>query len=137
MMPISTGVRDVVPSPLLAKGAYFLFENPGAARLLIKLPIGFRDGRRRHDTVRIEVVERSLTFALANPLAYPGGVHARIDDQMGDVDVLWPQFTGCGLRHRAQAELGTCERCVADPATKARRRSGKEDAASAMWQHAA
>src|SRR5262249_51060938 len=114
-----------------------LLEHPGAARLLIDLPIRLGNGCRRHQAVWIEVIENGLSFALPNTLAYPRSVHARIDDQMGDVDVLWPQFTGCGLRHRAQAEFGACKRCVTRPTAKASRRSSKEDAASAVWQHAA
>ena len=45
--------RKQLPLPLLAEGAYFQFERPGAARLLIKQPIGFRHRGRRHKQIGI------------------------------------------------------------------------------------
>src|SRR5262245_21552129 len=123
------------PSPFLAKWTYFLFEHPGVARLLIELPIGLGDRCRRHQAVRIEVVECGLAFALPDALAHPRGVHAGIDNEMGDVDILGPKLAGSGLRHRAQTELGAGKGRVTNAAAKARRRSGKEDAAAAAWHH--
>src|SRR5246127_65856 len=75
-------------SPLLAEGADFQFKGPGAPGLLVKLPIGFGDRRRRHQEIR--VVERIRPQRFQSPLADPFGVDAGIDDEMRDVDVLWP-----------------------------------------------
>src|SRR6202043_4297573 len=67
--------------PLLAKGAYFQLERPGTARLLIKLPVGFRDRQRRHQQIR--VVERVRSQRLDPTLTHPFGVDAGIDDEVG------------------------------------------------------
>src|SRR5882762_7137872 len=75
-----------LPLPFFAERADFQFEGPGALRLLIKLPVGFRDRGRRHQQVRIVECIRSQRFD--PPLAYPFGVDAGIDDEMGDVNVF-------------------------------------------------
>src|SRR5258705_11179892 len=93
-----------LPLPLLAKRAYFQFKRPGALRLLIELPVGFRDRRRRHQ--EIGVVEGIRPQSLDPPLAHPFGVDAGVDDEMGDVDVLRTQFACRGCRDRAEDELG-------------------------------
>jgi hypothetical protein len=41
------------PLPLLAEGSDFQLERPGAAWLLIELPVGFRDRRRRHQEIGV------------------------------------------------------------------------------------
>src|ERR1700691_990091 len=89
--------------PLFAERAYFQFESPGAARLLVKLPIGSRDGSRRHQQIRI--VERFLAPELFAPLAHPGGIDARVDDQVSHVDVLGAEFARHRLRHGPKSEL--------------------------------
>src|SRR3981189_1680011 len=89
--------------PFLAERANFQLKGPGAARLLVELPIGRGDRRRRHQQVRI--VERFLAPELFAAFAHPGGIYAGIDDQMGDMDVLWPEFTRHRLRHRAKPEF--------------------------------
>ena len=43
-------------SPFFAERANFLFEDPGAARLAVKLPVGLGDGGRRHQPIRIEIL---------------------------------------------------------------------------------
>src|SRR5215204_5186324 len=96
-----------LPLPLLAEGAYFQLERPGALRLLIELPVGFRDGRRRHQ--EIGIVEGARPQRLDPPLAHPFGIDAGVDDEMGDVDVLRAQFARRCLRNRTQAELGAGE----------------------------
>src|SRR5712671_645143 len=121
------------PLPLLAEWAYFQFESPGAARLLIKLPIGFRDRRRRHQEIRI--VQRIRSQRLDPSLPHPFGVDAGIDDQMSNVDVLRTEFSRGRLCHRAQAELGAGEGRIAGSAAQARRRAGEEDIALAPGQH--
>src|SRR5882672_703651 len=79
-----------LPLPFFAEGTYFQLERPGAARLLIELPVGLRDRRRRHQQVWI--VERARPEGLDPPLAHPFRVDAGIDHEMGDVDVLRAQF---------------------------------------------
>jgi hypothetical protein len=61
-----------------------------------------------------------------DPLAHPGGVDPGVNDQMGDVDVLWAELARRALRHRTQAELGAGEGCIADPAAHAGGGPGKK-----------
>src|SRR5229473_1667446 len=122
-----------LPLPLLAEGAYFQFERPGAARLLIKQPVGFCDRRWRHQ--QIGIIERIRPQRLDPPLTHPFGVDAGIDDEMRNVDVLRPEFARGRLRNGAQAELGAGESRVAGSAAQARGRPGEEDVALAPWQH--
>src|ERR1700750_2903835 len=72
--------------PLLSERADFHFKGPGAARLLVELPIGARHRGRRHQEVRI--VQRLLPPELLGPLAHPGGIDPGVDDEMRDMDVL-------------------------------------------------
>src|ERR1700742_1920530 len=72
--------------PLLAEGTDFQFEGPGALRLLVELPIGARHRSGRHQQIRI--VERARAERLDATLANPFGIHAGIDDEMRDMDVL-------------------------------------------------
>src|SRR5215207_135427 len=124
-----------LPLPLLAEGAYFQLERPGALRLLIELPVGFRDRRRRHQQIRI--VEGARPQRLKPPLAHPFGVDAGIDDEMGDVDVFRTQFACGGLRDRTQAELGAGERGVSGSAAQGRGGTREEDVAFTPRQHQA
>src|SRR6476660_9733817 len=110
-----------LPLPLLTEGAYFQFERPGALRLLVKLPVGFRDRRRRHQ--EIGIVEGARPQRLEPPLPHPFGVDAGIDDQVGDVDVLRAEFARGGLRNGAQAELGAGEGRGSGSAAQGRRRT--------------
>src|SRR5438270_795157 len=105
-------------SPFLAEGAYFHFKRPGAARLLIKLPIGFRDRRWRHQ--QIGIVERVRPQRFDPPLPHPFGVDAGVDDEMGDVNVLRTQFARGRLGHRTESEFGAGERSIARSAAHAR-----------------
>src|SRR6202044_182802 len=106
--------------PLFAERAYLKLESPGAARLLIKLPVGCRDGRGRHQQIRI--VERFLAPELFTPLAHPGGIDAGVDDQVGDMNIFGPEFSRHRLRHGPKAELGAGKR--REPATAPQRRRG-------------
>src|SRR6266851_2011441 len=119
--------------PLFAERADFELKGPGAAWLLVKLPIGRCNRRRRHQQVRI--VERFLAPELLPALAHPGGVDAGIDDQMRDMDVLRPEFARHRLRHRPQAELGAGKGRKAATAAQARGRASEEDVALAPRQH--
>src|SRR5690242_1550142 len=113
------------PLPLLAKWADLELERPGAARLMIELPVGFRDRRRRHQQVWI--IERAWTESFEAPLAHPLGIDAGVDDEMRDVNVLRPQLARRSLGDGPQTELGTGEGCITDSAAQARRRAGEED----------
>src|ERR1700738_4226351 len=93
--------------PLLPERANLEFKRPGAARLLVELPVRRRHRRRRHQQIRI--VQRFLAPELFAAFAHPGGVDAGIDDQMRDMDVLRPEFARHRLRHRAKPEFGAGE----------------------------
>src|SRR5206468_3471289 len=82
-----------LPLPLLAERTNFELERPGALRLLIELPIGFRDRGRRHQ--EIGIVKGVRPQRVDPSLADPFGIDAGIDDEMSDVDVLRTQFA-CG-----------------------------------------
>src|SRR2546423_11038592 len=123
------------PLPLLAERAYFQLERPGATRLLIELPIGFCDRRRRHQEIR--VIEGPRPQCLDPPLTYPLGVDAGINDEMGHVNVLRSEFARGRLCNGPQAELGAGEGRIAAPAAQARSRTGEEDIAFAPGQHQA
>src|ERR1022692_1603678 len=92
-----------LPLPLLAEGSYFQLERPGAAWLLIEQPIGFRDRRWRHQEIRI--VQRTRPQRLDPPLTDPFGVNTGVDDEMGNVDVLWTELARGRLCDGPQAKL--------------------------------
>src|SRR5258708_23876238 len=121
-----------LPLPLLAEGTYFQFERPGAAWLLIELPVGLCDRRRRHQ--EIGIVECTRPEGLDPPLAHPFGIDAGVDDEMGDVDVLRAQLPRGRLCHRAQAELGAGKRRIATAAAQGGGRTGEEDIGLAARQ---
>src|SRR5450755_4152430 len=115
------------PLPLLAKGPYFQLERPGAAWLLIELPVGFRNRRRRHQ--EIGVIEGTRPQRLQPPLTHPFGVDAGVDDEMGNVDVLRAKLARGRLGDGPQAKFGTGEGRIAGSAAQARGRTGEEDIA--------
>src|SRR5215470_6089490 len=119
--------------PLFAERTDFQLEGPGALWLLVELPVGFRDGCRRHQQIRI--IQRVRAQRLDAPLPYPFGIDPGIDDEMGDVDVLRPELARHRLRDRAQAELRAGECRIADTAAQARGGAGEEDVALAARQH--
>src|SRR6516162_5057244 len=124
-------------SPFFRKRSDLALERPGVARLLINLPIGLGNRGRPHQPARIEIGEGRIALALLDPLAHPRGVDAGVDDQMGDVDVLWTELACGGLRDRAKAELGAGKGGIADPAAHAGGSPGEEDVAAAARQHQA
>src|SRR5579859_4867050 len=111
--------------PLLAKGADFELERPGALRLLIELPVGFRDRGGRHQ--KVGVVQRVRPERLQPPLTHPFGVDAGINDEVGDMDILRPELARGRLRHGAQAEFGAGKGRVTDAAAQRRGCAGEED----------
>src|SRR3954453_22189983 len=98
-------------------------RRPGAAWLLIELPIGVGDRFRIHQALGIEIGERLFAFICLDAFANPLRVDAGIDDEMGDMEVLRPKLARRGLCHSTQAELGAGECREADAAAQARRRA--------------
>src|SRR5262245_47314694 len=131
--PVTARAPSYQLLPLLAEGADFQLERPGALRLLVELPVGVCDRCRRHQEVR--VVECIRAKRLDATLPYPFGIDAGVDDEVRDVDVLRPQLARYRLRHRAQAELGTGKGCKAAAAAQRRSRTGEEDVATTPRQH--
>src|SRR5262245_1381437 len=119
--------------PLFAERADFELEGPGALRLLIELPIGFRDGRRRHQ--QIWIIQRVRPQRFDASLPYPFGIDPGIDDEMGDMDVLRPELARHRLRDRPQAELRAGECRIADAAAQACGGAGEEDVAPTARDH--
>src|SRR6266480_8081621 len=97
--PAMTNERGL---PLFPERADFKLERPGAARLLVKLPVGGGDRRRGHQ--QIGIIKRLLAPHLLAALAHPCRVDAGIDDQMRDVDVFGSELARHRLRYRAQSE---------------------------------
>src|SRR5712692_11240388 len=117
-------------SPFLPKRTDLVLEGPRIARLLVQLPIRLGDRGRRHESGGIKVLERIFPLSLLDPLAHPSGIHSGIDDEMRDVDILWPEFPRHTLGHGAQAEFRTGEGCVPDAATQAGGGTSEEDASA-------
>src|SRR4051812_8816699 len=123
----------VMVLPLLAERANLQLKRPGAARLLVELPVGCGDRGRRHQ--QIGTIECFLAPELLAALAYPSGVDAGIDNQMRDMDVLWAQFARHRLRYRAQSELGAGKGGKAAAAAQGRGSTREEDIALAARDH--
>src|SRR5258708_16335646 len=114
--PTMTNERGL---PLFSERADFKLERPGAARLLVKLPVGRGNRGRRHQ--QIGIIKRFPAPHLLAALAHPCGVDAGIDDQVRDVDVLRSELARHRLRHRAQSEFRAGEgRITAAPPHGAR-----------------
>src|SRR6266404_371812 len=126
--PAMTNERGL---PLFPERADFKLERPGAARLLVKLPVGGGDRRRGHQ--QIGIVKRFPAPHLLAALAHPSGVDAGIDDQVRDVDVLRSELARHRLRHRAQAEFRRGKGGKAGAAAQACGGAGEEDVALAVW----
>jgi hypothetical protein len=124
-------------SPFLRKGPDLAFERPGVARLLINLPVGLGDRFRPHQPARIEVGKGRLALPLLDPLAHPRGIDPGVNDQMGDVDILWTEFARRTLRHRAQAEFGAGKGSIADTAAHPGGGASEENVAPTARQHQA
>src|SRR5258705_12154890 len=119
--------------PLFPERADFQFKCPGAARLLVKLPVGRRNRRRRHQQVR--VIKRLLTPEPLATRAHPGGVDAGIDDQVRDVDVFGSELARHRLRHRAQSKFGAGEGRITAAAAQGGGGAGEEYIALAARHH--
>src|SRR5258708_37794095 len=119
--------------PLFPERADFKLEGPGAAGLLVKLPVSGCDRGRRHQ--QIGIVERFLAPHLLAALAHPCGIDAGIDDQMRDMDVLRSELACHRLRHRAQSEFRAGERRITAAATQGGGGGGEGDVALAARQH--
>src|SRR4249920_420784 len=98
----SLSMRHVLP--FLPERANFKLEGPGAAWLLVKLPVRGGDRCRRHQQIRI--LKRLLAPELLPALAHPGRIDAGIDDQVRDMNVFWAEFPRHRLGHGAEAEFG-------------------------------
>src|SRR6266436_9871461 len=122
--PAMTNERGL---PLFPERADFKLERPGAARLLVKLPVGRGNRGRRHQQVGI--IKRLLAPHLLAALAHPGGVDAGIDDQMRDMDVLGSELARHRLRHRAQSEFRAGEGRITAAAAQGGGSAGEKDAA--------
>src|SRR5262245_35163313 len=124
-------------SPLLAGGTDRELERPRVGWLLVAVPVRLRHRVAPHQPAGREVGERRVPRALPDPLADPGGVYARIDDEVGDVDVLRTELPGRALRERPQAELRAGEGRVPDAPAEAGGGTGEEDASALARQHEA
>src|SRR3954447_431628 len=120
-------------SPFFAERPNFKLKSPGAARLLVELPVGGRDRGGRHQQIR--VVERFIAPHLSAALPHPFGIDAGIDDQMRHMDVLGAQLAGHRLGHRAKTKLRAGERRITTAAAQGSRRAGEENVAFAARQH--
>src|SRR5713226_4547154 len=124
-----------LPLPLLAERPNFVFEGPGVARLLIELPIGFRDRRRAHQAIGIEILDRLRALPANDELAHPFGIDTGVDHQMGDMDVLGTKLARGGLRDRPQSEFRAGESRKTRATTHARGGAREEDVALAAGKH--
>src|SRR5271154_2022899 len=124
-------------SPFLSEGADLLLECPRVARLLVKLPIRLGHRDRPHESRRVEVLHRLFAFPFLDSLAHPGGIDARIYDEMSDVNVLRAKLPCGALRNGAQAEFRGRECRVSDTAAHAGSRPGEEDRSAAAREHQA
>src|SRR5258705_219900 len=128
--PTMTNERGL---PLFSERADFKLERPGAAGLLVELPVRGGDRRRRHQ--QIGIIKRFPAPHLLAALAHPCGVDAGIDDQVRDVDVLRSELAPHRLRHRAQSEFRAGEGRITAAATQGGGSTGEKDVALAARQH--
>src|SRR5208282_540902 len=124
-------------SPFFSERTDFLLKGPGVAGLLVELPIGLGDGGRPHEAGDIEVLHRLVALSFPYSIAYPGSVHARVDYEMCDVDILRPEFARGALRNCAQAEFRGGECRVSDPAAQAGGRACEENCSAPARDHQA
>src|SRR5690242_3199098 len=96
----------------------------------MELPISFGHGLGTHQPSWRQILDCGVTLPLADTVAHPRGIDARIDHQMCDVDILRPELARGALRDGAKTELGACECRIAHAASKTCGRTGKEDRAA-------
>src|SRR6266851_5574414 len=124
-------------SPLFTKRTDLQLESPGVARLLVELPIRFRNRSGPHEPARIEVLQTLFPHSLPDPIPHPCGIHSSIDDEMRDMNVVRTELSGGALSNRPQAEFGAGECGIADPAAQTGSCASEEDTAAAARQHMA
>jgi hypothetical protein len=101
-------------SPFFRVWTNFLLKSPRIRRLSIKVPICLGHSFGSHQPSGGKILYCLLAFAFPNPIANPGCVHARIDYEVGNVDVFGTQLPRRSLRHRTKTKLGAGECCVSD-----------------------
>src|SRR6266566_7969589 len=122
--------------PLLPGGAEIEFVGPAVPGLLMREPIGFGDGRRFREAVRRDVTGLN-PFRRLHAQMDGYAVHAGVDQEMHDVDILGPEFAGHGLGHRAESEFRRRECRKSLAATDAGGRSGEENRTVPPRKHVA
>src|SRR5439155_18592337 len=111
-----------MPLEILDPRAEFDLPGPGAAVLAVEIEIALRDRRRLEHSV-----------GTARVAALP--LDAAVDDEMGDMNVLWRELARHALRQAAQSELAHRKGSRIDVALDARRSAGEQDRAAAAAQH--
>ncbi len=111
--------------------------RPAVAFLRVQIPVSLGDGLRVHELVGFDGSDRRIAAARADAFAHELGVDARVDDEMGDVDVLRPQFARHALRDGPKAEFRRGEGGVADAAAQGGSGAGEKDSALPARQHQA
>src|SRR5690242_19456096 len=89
--------------PPLAVGPQIELVSPAVSRLIMQRPVGFGNGAGLDQAVRRKI--RHYSGGGAEPPVDRLAVDRTIDDQMGNMNILWGEFARHRLRHRAQAEL--------------------------------
>src|SRR5713226_2169789 len=103
LVPTPHSVRSgVAPiSPLLRGWAQIEFVGPAVFGLLMREPVGLGDGRRFRQAVRGNFAGLD-TFRRFHALMDRLAVHACVDQEMHDVDVLRPELARHGLGYRTK-----------------------------------
>ena len=103
------------------QGLQVHLEGPGAALLAMEPDIVFRDRVGNQD-----LFARALFGGVGHQAADEGAVDRPVDDDMGDMHALRPEFARQTLRQRPQSMLGAGEGGKARAAADARGRAGEE-----------
>ena len=85
--------------------------------------------------IRLDLRQCRFAAAGLDALAHKGGIDTGIDHQMGDMDILRPQFARRTLCHRAQTGLGAGESGIAHPTTQGGRGASEQNGSPPMGQH--
>ena len=113
-------------------GAKVHLEGPRCAGLSMEEPIIFGDVLRVQNSVRL-----LEGVAFRKPVPDELRVDCAIDDDMGDMNVLWAKFAGHALRQRAQSVFSAGEGGKSFPSAHGSGCSGKEDGSAPARQHRA
>src|SRR5271167_569730 len=92
-------------SEILAPRPQIQLQRPGAALLVMEIPIGLRDCIRMQ-----QPIEAALLHQLWDSRQQTIPLDAAIDNQMTDMNVLRSIFPGNALREITQSRLRGCER---------------------------